>query len=51
MLQPRRRRPSGGDAWEASSLVLGTARLHYTLLTGRVTTKTDAGLYGRDGRP
>ncbi|MGY2051797.1 aminoglycoside adenylyltransferase domain-containing protein [Methylobacterium sp. JK268] len=33
-------------AWEASSLVLGTARLHYTLLTGRLTTKTDAGLYG-----
>jgi len=39
----RRAAPS---AWEASSLVLGTARLHYTLLTGRVTTKTDAGLYG-----
>ena len=33
-------------AWEASSLVLGTARLHCTLLTGRLTTKTDAGLYG-----
>jgi hypothetical protein len=37
------------SAWEASSLVLGTARLHYTLLTGRVTTKTDAGLYHPPG--
>lgn len=33
-------------AWEAFSLLLVTARLHFTLLTGRLTTKTDADPYG-----